>query len=613
MRAPDEQSNGPAEEATNSPPASERVPVTVILPVLDEELHIRRAVLSALPLGPVFVVDCGSTDSTRDIAAAVGATVVEHAWEGYAAQKNWALATLAIDTAWLLFLDADEYVTPGLQREIQAAIQRDRFDGYYIPRRNIFLGRDLRHVWWYPDYQLRLFRKASGRFEDRLVHEHVLLDGPSGFLRHPLMHENLKGVDAFMRRHERYAALEAQEIRQTRLGLPTNQRRGRLLGSWPERRRWLKLNVWYRLPGRPAIRFLWLYVLRRGFLDGRAGLVYAQLLAAYEALIDAKLLEGELHVHQAPMTPDDLRALLVCPACQGALAWSSGEACCDACERAYPIVDDIPVLLIDQSATEHDELDHMHGHDHKRHQAEFYDRDVAEDFEITRPHGTPRLYRWLLAQKFARSIVGLQHLLPGGIALSVCGGSGMDAEFLAQAGATVISSDISLGAARRTAERARRYGLAILPVVADVEHLPFRDRSIDLVYVHDGLHHLERPLAGIGEMARVAARAVSVTEPARAAVTRLAVRAGLALEREDAGNRVARVTPAEVADALRTGGFRVVRAQRYAMYYRHVPGRLFTALSLPLLFPLTRSGWRVANRLVGRWGNKVTVQAVRER
>ncbi len=314
----------------------------------------------------------------------------------------------------------------------------------------------------------------------------------------------------------------------------------------------------------------------------------------------------------SPSAPErDFWPLLVCPACLTQLTQQPTEFVCTNCVRRYPVVDGIPVMLLNAAAAGHDEIDHYL--DHKRHQAEFYDRDVAEEFEVTRPHGTPRLYRWLLAQKFARSIVGLQHLLPGGLALTVCGGSGMDAEFLARAGATVISSDISLGAARRTADRARRYGLAILPLVADVEHLPFPDRSIDLVYVHDGLHHLEQPLAGIGEMARVAGRAVSVTEPARAAVTRLAVRAGLALEREDAGNRVARVTPAEVADALRSGGFGVVRAQRYAMYYRHVPGRLFTALSLPLLFPLTRSGWRVANRLVGRWGNKVTVQAVRER
>jgi hypothetical protein len=153
--------------------------------------------------------------------------------------------------------------------------------------------------------------------------------------------------------------------------------------------------------------------------------------------------------------------------------------------------------------------------------------------------------------------------------------------------------------------------LAVTPIVADVERLPFADRAVDLVYVHDGLHHLERPATGLAEMARVAARAVSVTEPAQAAATALAVRFGLALEREEAGNRVARLTPRQVAAFLHKSGFRPVRAERYAMYYRHEPGALFAALSRPALSPLTRRGWRAANVLAGRWGNKLTVQAVR--
>ncbi len=122
--------------------------------------------------------------------------------------------------------------------------------------------------------------------------------------------------------------------------------------------------------------------------------------------------------------------------------------------------------------------------------------------------------------------------------------------------ARVIASDISPGAARRTRERARRYGLDITPIVADVERLPFADGAFDVVLVHDGLHHLEQPQVGLAEMARVARRWVSVTEPARAVATSIAVRAGVALEREESGNRVARRTPAEVAGVLRTAGFR---------------------------------------------------------
>jgi glycosyltransferase involved in cell wall biosynthesis len=267
--------------------------LSVIIPTFDEELHVGRAVLSAAGLGDVVVVDGGSRDRTKHLAGEAGASVIEHPWSGYADQKNWALENLDGDSEWVLFLDADEYLTPELREEIAAAARSGAFDGFYIPRRNVFLGRVLRHAWWYPDYQLRLFRTGKGRFEDRLVHEHVLLDGEPGFLKHPIIHENLKGIDAFIERHLRYAEAEAQEMRRFPREGGADQRHGRLFGSWPDRRRYLKLNVWYRVPMRPAIRFLWMYFVKRGFLDGREGRVYCELMAAQEALINAKLLELE--------------------------------------------------------------------------------------------------------------------------------------------------------------------------------------------------------------------------------------------------------------------------------------------------------------------------------
>jgi glycosyltransferase involved in cell wall biosynthesis len=268
--------------------------VTVIIPVVDEELHIHRCVESSALLGPVFVVDGGSRDRTRPIAEGAGATVVDHSWQGYATQKNWAIENLAQGSRWVLILDADEWVTPELADEIRNVTALDRYAGYYIPRKNIFLGRLLKHAWWYPDYQLRLFRVGEGRYEERLVHEHVMLDGEEGFLEQALMHENLKGIDAFMERHIRYARLEAEEILRYQHGQMTDQRSGRLFGSWPERRRALKLKVWYRLPGRPAIRFFWMFFIKRGFLDGKQGRIYCQLIATQDAMINAKLLELRL-------------------------------------------------------------------------------------------------------------------------------------------------------------------------------------------------------------------------------------------------------------------------------------------------------------------------------
>jgi SAM-dependent methyltransferase len=282
------------------------------------------------------------------------------------------------------------------------------------------------------------------------------------------------------------------------------------------------------------------------------------------------------------------------------------------------VTDGIPVLLPDPDAAGHDELDHArekqsHGDaDHKTGQADYFDRGVAEEFEIARPHGTPGLYSFLLAEKLRRATAPIGRRLDGATALTVCGGSGMDAEFAARAGARVISSDLSLGAARRTRERARRFGLDITPIVADIEHLPFPDASIDLVLVHDGLHHLECPEVGLAEMARVARKWVSVSEPAQAAATGLAVRLGLAQRQEAAGNRVARLRPSDVAAFLSSAGFRPLASQRYVMYYRHEPGSIFRLLSGRSLLPFTKTGWRAGNAVFGRVGNKMVVVAERE-
>jgi len=277
------------------------------------------------------------------------------------------------------------------------------------------------------------------------------------------------------------------------------------------------------------------------------------------------------------------------------------------------VIDGIAVFVDASDFATHDGIDHDHRRTPKDGQARHFDRVAEQEFEIDRPHGTPRLYRFLLAEKFRRSVGPIRTHLVGASALSVCGGSGMDAEFLARAGAVVTTSDLSLGAATRARTRSERYRLEIRSIVADVEHLPYAEQSVDLVAVHDGLHHLDDPYAGLSEMARVARRWVVVTEPARASITGLAIRLGLALETEEAGNRVARMEPSEVAAFLEARGFVVLQAERYAMYYPHHPGAVFSLLSRPSFFPIVRVGWRLANALLGRFGNKMVVIAERDR
>jgi SAM-dependent methyltransferase len=310
-----------------------------------------------------------------------------------------------------------------------------------------------------------------------------------------------------------------------------------------------------------------------------------------------------------------LAELLACPRCHGDLRLTEDGLRCTSCDQTFPIVDGIPIFLDDLDAASHDELDHgrepdgHHAADtaHKHRQAEHFDLMAAEEFEIERPRGAPRLYGWLLAEKFRRSVAPIGPQLAGSTVLTVCGGSGMDAEFLADRGASVISSDISIGASRRARERARKHAVNMVPIVADVERLPFRDGSIDLVFVHDGLHHLEQPETGLREMTRVARRWIAVTEPARARLTSVAILLGLAQTAEESGNRVMRLEPRDVLGIVQPLGFERLAAGRYAMYYRHQPGVVFRLLSRPGLFQLATAGWRLANAILGRFGNKMVV------
>jgi glycosyltransferase involved in cell wall biosynthesis len=267
--------------------------IAVVVCAQDEELNLRTCLDSLTFADAVFVVDGGSTDTTAEIAAELGATVVRHPWSGYAVQKNWALDSLPIKTRWILFLDADERVTPRLAEEILAVTSspNGKDAGYYVARKLIFMGRWLRHTYWYPDFNLRLFKLGSGRFEDRLVHERVVLNGSAGYLRNDLIHEDHRPIAAYVARLNRYSTLEAEEMfglndSQVRLRVPSSFR-----GDWAARRRALKERVWYRMPFRAAIRLAWTMIVRLGFLDGRAGLIFTVLACGNEWLATAKVYE----------------------------------------------------------------------------------------------------------------------------------------------------------------------------------------------------------------------------------------------------------------------------------------------------------------------------------
>ncbi len=267
-------------------------PVSVMVPTLNEELNLPECLASLAWADEVYVVDSYSSDATVDVAHNRGAKVVQHRFESYSRQKNWALDTLPWRNEWVLIVDADERVTPELQQEIERTLSCPRFDGYYLTRRVIFLGKWVRHAGWYPSWNLRFFRHKLGRYDDRDVHEHVVLSGRAGYLQADLLHEDRRDLEAFIARHNRYSTLEAaarfkaESDSLDRARLPVS-----LLASPVQRKRFVRERVWPAVPAKPLVLFIYMYVLRRGFLDGRAGLALCLFHAFQEFMVGLKLEE----------------------------------------------------------------------------------------------------------------------------------------------------------------------------------------------------------------------------------------------------------------------------------------------------------------------------------
>jgi glycosyltransferase involved in cell wall biosynthesis len=241
--------------------------VSVAVVALNEEERLRACLESVLWADEVVVVDAGSSDKTVAIAREFTDRVLFRAWDGYGTQKNFALGQCQGD--WILSLDADERVSEALRDEIQARLTPGPAEaGFFLPRRNLFEGRWVRHGGLYPDWQLRLLRRGRGAFVERAVHESVRVDGPTGRLQAPLIHESYRSVADAVLRLNRYSDLAAAD-------LVAAGRGGSLLD----------------LLGRPVWRFLSMYVLRAGFLDGWRGLVLAWLHAHYVFLRAAKVRE----------------------------------------------------------------------------------------------------------------------------------------------------------------------------------------------------------------------------------------------------------------------------------------------------------------------------------
>ncbi|MEY2525603.1 MAG: hypothetical protein QOE73_374 [Verrucomicrobiota bacterium] len=274
-----------------------QLPVSVIVPIKNEAENLPRCLASVPWADEIFVVDSHSTDQSEQIAARHGAKVVQFDFNGtWPKKKNWALENLPLKNEWVFILDADEVLPPEAQAEFANAIANAAdVAGYWINRRFMFLGRWLRHS-YYPNWNLRLFRHALGRYEklttaetksgDNEVHEHVIVQGPTKKLRCEMDHYAFPSIEVFIEKHNRYSNWEARVAADQLL-----RGSSRELSNAPvERRRRLKM-LSQRLPFRPLLRFLYIYVWQKGFLDGRDGYYFARLHAFYEFLSVAKTYE----------------------------------------------------------------------------------------------------------------------------------------------------------------------------------------------------------------------------------------------------------------------------------------------------------------------------------
>lgn len=268
--------------------------VAIIILTFNEEENLGAALDSVRGWADeVFVVDSYSTDRTVDIAlgrAADHVRVVQHRFDHYSAQWNWALHNLPIRSPWTLKLDADERVTPDFRAELRAELSSapGAVAGFYFRRRLIFMGAPVCWGGFSDTYVLHLWRTGRALFEDRAVNEHALVDGGTRKLRASLDHHDTKSLTHWIDKHNRYASLEARSILR---GNVTGAVRPRLLGTPDERRMWQR-RAHSHVPGRAGLYFLYRYLLRLGLLDGAVGFRLALLHAMYLYWIDLKLGEA---------------------------------------------------------------------------------------------------------------------------------------------------------------------------------------------------------------------------------------------------------------------------------------------------------------------------------
>lgn len=236
--------------------------LSVAIITKNEEANLARTLESVCWASEIVVVDSGSTDRTVSVASAFGTKIICEEWHGFGKQKN--LAIELCTSEWILSLDADEEVGEALAQEITHLLEgTPSVDAYFMPRRNLFLGRWMKHGGYYPDPKLRLFRKGAAWFEDQSVHETLQSSGPTRMLQGHLIHHAYPTLENYVEHMNRYSTLGAEQVASRR----------KTSRSWPA--------FFWNVVLNPAATFFYNYVLRLGFLDGHEGLLLHLYHSAY--------------------------------------------------------------------------------------------------------------------------------------------------------------------------------------------------------------------------------------------------------------------------------------------------------------------------------------------
>jgi glycosyltransferase involved in cell wall biosynthesis len=266
--------------------------VSILILTLNEERNLAECLGTVAWADDIVVLDSYSTDETKQIAEEHGARVVQRRFDNWAAHQNWAVEHIPFKHRWVFYLDADERMTPELRDEI-CTIAGDAHNdkvAYYCGRKNYFLGKWIRHA-MPPGMIMRFFVPAHIRFE-RLVNPTPVIQGNHGFLTKHFLHYNFsKGITEWLDKHNKYSSYEALEGVKLLAGEVHEQ--ASVFCRDPALRRKALKNWAFRFPFRPLLKFCYLYFLRLGLLDGRAGFIYCRLQAMYEYMIVLKMLEHE--------------------------------------------------------------------------------------------------------------------------------------------------------------------------------------------------------------------------------------------------------------------------------------------------------------------------------